>query len=70
MISSLLLSPQDLSNFGTQLMQARNSSKTVLLVQNSLRLNSPALPSMRMVFATLEVPMVESTFGIKNKILD
>lgn len=67
-ILNLLQSLQDLFNSGTQLMLVKNYTKMVHSDQNSLKLNSIALFSMKMVSATLVVPMVVSMFGIKNKI--
>jgi len=68
MIWNSLLSPQDPSNSGTQLMLPRSYSRMVLSVKSTPRLSSTVPHLMRMVSATLEVPTVESTFGIKSKI--
>ena len=69
MTSNLLQSQQDLYNSGTQLMRARNYSKTEPLDKSTLRLSSTVHHSMKMVSATPVVPMVAFTFGTRNKIL-
>jgi len=48
-------------------MQQRNSSRMVLSVKNTHRLNSIAALSMKMVLPTLEVPMVPFIAGIKEE---
>jgi hypothetical protein len=70
MILNSLLSLLDLFNSGTQLMLPKNFSRMVLLALSLRRPNSLAQLLMKMVFATLVVPMVEYIFGIRNKILD
>ena len=56
-------------NSGTQLMQARSCSRTVLLDPSSSRPSFHALSSTKMVSATLVEPTVVSTFGTRSKIL-
>ena len=68
-ISNFVLSLQDHSNSGTQLMLVKNYTKMVHSDQNSLKLDLTALFSTRMVSVIQVVLMVVFMFGIKSKTL-